>query len=108
MPTAPIPRMDLPEALKLLRKCFAEAGVRQTKHFIAELAKEARTFVDVGVVIGSGNIYDAPEQDLKSGDWKYKVEGFCRDRQWLAIVFCFKEVDLALLIPVFSVENLRR
>ena len=42
---------------------------------------------------------------LKTGEWKYRVEGHEPDGKWLAIVFCFKKVKRAFLITVFSVES---
>jgi hypothetical protein len=53
----------------------------------------------------SGAIYNPPEQDIKTGEWKYRIEGFAPDGEWLAIVFCFKTRKRAFLITVFAVES---
>jgi len=56
-------------------------------------------------VLKNGRIYDEPEQDIKTGDWKYRIEGKEVDGRTLKIVFCFKDfggVDTAYLITVFA------
>jgi|ERR1051325_259449 uncharacterized DUF497 family protein len=100
----PVDRLDRAAAQTLLRKCLAAGQVKTSWHFRQELAKETITFADVEFVLRSGNIYGAPEQEAKTGEWKYKVEGLCADRQNIAVVFCFKQVDRVLLITVFSVK----
>lgn len=104
----PVDCMDASKALESLRSCLEEGRVKPSWHFGQEIAKESVTFADIEFVLRSGNIYTSPEQDPKSGEWKYKVEGLCVDRQWIAVVFCFKRVDLALLITIFSVKELGR
>ena len=59
-------------------------------------------------VLKTGNIFHEPECDLKTGDWKYRVEGREVDGKWLAIVFCFRVTDTVFLITVFSVEVKRK
>ncbi|HWZ55059.1 MAG TPA: DUF4258 domain-containing protein [Verrucomicrobiae bacterium] len=75
------------------------------RHFRDELANEGLFFADALRVLKTGQIYDEPEPDPKTGDWKYRVEGREVDGKWLAIVFCFKAVDTAFLITVFSVKT---
>jgi hypothetical protein len=72
------------------------------RHFRDELAKENLIFADALRVLKTGQIYDEPEPDPKTGDWKYRVEGQEIDGKWLAIVFCFKALDTVFLITVFS------
>lgn len=50
-----------------------------------------------------GQIYDEP--DIKTGEWKYTIEGHTPDGTLLAIVFCFKSEEPAFLITVFSVSS---
>jgi hypothetical protein len=97
------------EAEDLLHHCLAEQGrVRWGPHFSKALAEEQLTFPDAWYVLQTGRIYEPPERDLKTGEYKYKVEGHAPDGEWLAIIFCFKEVDRAFLITVFSIESRRR
>jgi len=96
------------EAEDLLRHCLEDGQVIVGKHFREELAKEKVTFQDALGVLRRGCIYDPPEHDVRSGEWKYRVEGHELDGKWLAIVFSFKAVDTAFLITVFSVESRRR
>jgi len=56
----------------------------------------------------SGAIYSPPESDFKTGDWKYKVEGYTPDGIWLVIVFCLREVNRAVLITVWSDARKRK
>lgn len=101
--------LKLGDALDLLHFCLSEEGkVEWGRHFTKELEDEEVGFPDAWFVLRRGRIYDAPEPDIKTGEWKYKVEGHTPDGTWLAIVFCFKEVDRAFLITVFSVESRRR
>ncbi len=79
-----------------------------TRHFREELANESITFEDAWIVLRSGSIYDEPEQDIKTGEWKYRVEGYEPDGKWMAIVLTFKRTDRALLITIFSIESRRR
>lgn len=97
-------RLSRPEAARLLRECVRIGKIIPGKHFREELANEGLIFPDALRVMKTGQIYDEPEPDPKTGDWKYRVEGREVDGKWLAIVFCFKAVDTAFLITVFSVK----
>jgi hypothetical protein len=101
--------LKLGDALDLLHHCLSEGGsVTWGRHFKEELEAENVDFPDAWHVLRGGRIYDAPEHDVKTGEWKYKVEGHTPDGIWLAIVFCFKEINRAFLITVFSIEAKRR
>jgi hypothetical protein len=97
------------EAQDLLRFCLGGGGtVKPGKHFRDELRNEGVTVPDAWVVLRNGTVYNPPEQDIKTGEWKYTVEGYEPDGKWLGIVFSFKAVDRAYLITVFSVGARRR
>ncbi|HEY4816728.1 MAG TPA: DUF4258 domain-containing protein [Candidatus Acidoferrum sp.] len=101
-----IKRLSRTEAAGLVRKCL-ESGRRVIPggHFRDELAKEGLTLPDALHVLRTGRIYDEPEEDIKTGEWKYRIEGREVDGRVLKIVFCFKdfdEIDTAYLITVFS------
>lgn len=98
----------LQEAVDLLRHCLESGEVIPGKHFRDELANDNLTIEDAWSVLKSGNIYNPPEPDIKTGEWKYRMEGYTPDGEWLAIVFCFKTRERAFLITVFSVESRRR
>src|SRR5262245_21583609 len=95
----------LQEALDLLRHCLEHGEVVIGKHFREELIAENLTIDDARVVMQSGTIYQPPETDIKTGEEKYRVEGYEPGGKWLAVVFSFKTVDRAFLITVFSVES---
>ena len=73
----PVDAMTPSKALELLRRCLEEGSVQQSWHFKQELAKETITIADAEFVLRSGAIYDRPEQEVTTGEWKYKVEGPC-------------------------------
>ena len=77
-------------------------------HFKRALEDEKIGITDAWQVMRAGRIYDAPEPDIKTAEWKYRVEGHTPDGAWLVIVFCFKALNRAFLITAFSVEKRRR
>ena len=90
---------------KLVQRCLGPDGcVVTTKHFRDELANDNLTFEDAWHVLRSGRIFDEPEEDMKTGDLKYRIEGADSEGKWLVIVFTLKPVDTLILITVFSVE----
>lgn len=100
-----VPCRSVREAADLLRHCLEDGAVAYGTHFREELAKEKLSIEDAWAVLRRGHIYDPPEQDIKTGEWKYRVEGRTPDGMWIAIVFCFKSVQKAFLITVFSIEH---
>jgi hypothetical protein len=93
------------EAEDLLRHCLEDGKVIPTKHFRDELANENLTLEDAWIVFRRGRIYNPPEPDLKTGEWRYRIEVFEPDGKWIAIVFCFRTMDQAILITIFSIES---
>lgn len=92
------------KARELLRACLQTGKVHYGPHFIKALADEEVELVDAWGVLREGQIYDPPEQDLKTGDWKYRIEDHEPGGKWLAIIFCLKQLDEAFLVTVFSVK----
>jgi hypothetical protein len=93
-----------------LRHCLEaeDGGVIPGRHFREELAAEGLVFSDALHVLETGCIYDAPEHDVRTREWKYRVEGSETGGLYLAIVLCFKSEDLAFLITVFSIQRLSK
>jgi len=92
-----------------LRDCLGGQGqVKPSKHFLDELAAEKLTITDAWHVLRQGVIVNAPEEDIKTGEWKYRIEGKTPEGVLIGIVFCFKQVNYALLITVFSLEGVLR
>jgi hypothetical protein len=93
----------------MLRDCLGGHGnIVPGKHFLEELRNEGLTLQDAWLVLRSGCIRNPPEHDIKTGEWKYTVEGYTADGIGLAIVFSFKHVDRAYLITVFSIATKKR
>jgi hypothetical protein len=100
-------RLARREAEKLLRQCLEKGEVLQGRHFIEELAHEAMTFQDAIAVLKTGGIFDEPEPDIRTGEWKYRMEGHEPGGKYTAIVFSFKLEARAYLITIFSIESRR-
>jgi len=45
------------------------------RHFRDELLKEDCVIEDAWTVLRKGEIFDAPEIDVRSREWKYRIEG---------------------------------
>ena len=103
-----IDRVTKQQAECWLRRCLEEGEVVPGGHFRDELAKEGLAFIDAWAVLRSGRVYDEPEPDIKTGEWKYRVEGYEPGGKCLAIVFSFKTLDRAYLITIFSIQSRRR
>jgi hypothetical protein len=101
-------RISRQEATDLVRHCLEDGEVRYGKHFREALAEEDVTFPDAWAVLRGGIIYEEPEHDIKTGEWKYRIEGHEPEGKWLVVVLSFKAVDTTFLITVFSVDSRRR
>jgi len=65
------------------------------------LAADDLSTPDVLTVSRSGAIIAAPEKDIRTGQWKYRIEGIAADRRFIAVVFTFAS-ERAILITVFE------
>ena len=97
-------RLSRADAEMSLRRCLEDGQIIPSKHFRDELLNEGLDFLDALCVLKGGQIHNEPEPDIRTGEWKYTVEGPEPGGKWLAIVFCFKRVETVLLITVFSVK----
>ena len=84
-----------------LNRCLDEGTVIYSKHFRDELANDDLTTEDILAVCRSGAITMAPEKDIKTGQWKYRIEGITADRREVAVVFTFRP-GMAVFITVFE------
>jgi uncharacterized DUF497 family protein len=75
------------------------------KHFREELANEGLDILDAHNVLRTGIIFKEPEPDIRSGDWKYRIEGTDLEGKLLAVIFCFKDEATGFLITVFSMRR---
>jgi hypothetical protein len=92
------------EAIDLLHYCLADGEVRLTKHFREELKQEDLSVEDAYAVLRRGSIYEPPELDIKTREWKWRVEGREPSGKWIAIILTFKTIESVFLITVFSVD----
>lgn len=81
---------------------------RPSRHFKEELAKEFADLNDAFDVLRTGNIFDPPEPDIKTGEWKDRIEGTTVDGLRLAIIFQFRSENSSFLITIFSIEKMSR
>lgn len=100
-----VPCLSRQKAVDLLRRCLEEGEVIPGAHFRQELANEGLTIADAWQVLRSGRIYDPTEQDIRTGEWKYRIEGHEPEGKWIAIVFSFKTVSRTFLITIFSIAS---
>lgn len=66
------------QAKAQLVRCLAAGSVRLTGHFREELAKDGLVMGDVLIACRSGAVLRAPEPDLRTGDWIYRIRGLYR------------------------------
>lgn len=85
-----------------LNLCLEDGLVAYSRHFKEELANDGLTMEDVLTVCRSGAVIMAPEPDIRTGDWKYRMEGRTADDENVAMVFTFKLERKAVLITVFK------
>lgn len=105
----PVIVTTIQEAQDLLHFCLEGGGeIIPSRHFRDELLNETLSFEDAWVVLRTGRIYEPPEPDIRSGESKFRVEGYEPGGKWLAIVFSFKTIARAFLITIFSVAEKRR
>ena len=98
-------RLSRTEAADLVRKCLSAGRVIPGKHFREELANEGLDILDAHHVLRTGSIFQEPEPDIRSGDWKYKMDGTDLEGESLAVVFCFRDAATGFLITVFSIRR---
>ena len=84
-----------------LNRCLEEDDVVYSRHFQVELANDDPTTEDILTVCKSGAIRMAPEEDIRTGKWKYRIEGTTVDQHQVAVVFTFRS-ELAVFITVFE------
>jgi len=70
-----VERLSRNDAKALLGQCLEEGEVIPSKHFRVELENEGLEFADASCVLKGGQIYREPEHDIKTGEWKYTIEG---------------------------------
>jgi hypothetical protein len=64
----------------------AGCAITLTAHAREEMAADAVSLVDVVQVLRSGTVRQAPDRDVRTGDWKVRVEGRCDDREIVVVV----------------------
>lgn len=98
-------RLSKADAQRRLRETLADGNVIFGSHFRQELAAESLELAAAFSVLKSGSVFSEPELDIRTRDWKYRVEGREPGGKWLAVVFCFKSDSSAFLITTFSVKG---
>lgn len=101
----PVRRLSRADAADMVRHCLSAGRVIPGKHFRDELANEGLDILDAHFVLRTGNIFAEPEPDIRSGDWKYRIEGTDLEGKPLAVVFCFRDDSTGFLITVFSIRR---
>lgn len=95
-----------PAAKDLLLECLGEDGeLILGKEFLAEVEKEDLTFPDVLHVLKLGDIVEPADENPKTGEWEYRIEGEGPDGDRLTMVFCFRAINRVFLISLLSVRR---
>lgn len=100
-----VQRFNRQDAKTLLGHVLDEGRIIYGKHFRDALADEGLEIADAFAVLKAGQIYDEPEPNVKTGEWKYRIEGKTPDEKQIGIVFCFKSEEDAFLITVFGLRK---
>lgn len=96
-----VPRLSRSDALKLLRRCLESGIVEYHPHFALRCRDRGIDPVDAQYVLRKGVIYDEAELDVRSQEWRYKIEGKPPDAdKRLKVVITFLERDEVLVITV--------
>lgn len=101
----PVRRLSRAEAADLVCRCLSAGRLIPGRHFREELAAEGLDILDAYNVLKTGNIFREPEPDIRTGDWKYRMEGIDLEGKPLAVVFCFKNDSTGFLITAFSIRR---
>src|SRR5580658_1803047 len=99
----PVKCLSRAEPADLVRHYLSAGGEVHVKHVREELENEVLDILDAHRVLRTGRIFQEPEPDIRSGDWKYRMEGTDLEGKPLAVVFCFKDAATGFLITVFSI-----
>jgi Domain of unknown function (DUF4258) len=92
------------EALSRVRECLRANAIRLTYHARERMLERDFDLQDVYACLKSGQIFRAPEFDIKHGEWKYRIDGAGVDGSELILVVCFKQEQNTLVITVFPDE----
>jgi hypothetical protein len=84
-----------------LNWCLEEGLVIYTRHFREELVSDGFTMQDVLTICKAGAINMQPEKDIKTGQWKFRIDGITTERRTLAVVFTFR-TEAAVFITAFE------
>lgn len=90
------------EAKLLIRHCLEVGSVKLGFHYRKRLKDRHITHTAALSVLRNGRINKAPKCDIKTGDWKYLIEGREPGGEWLSIVFTFETRDDAFLITIID------
>ena len=98
-------RLTQQQALDLLQHCLEDGEVILSDHALKELAKDGLDVTDAHYVLKKGAVFDPPERDVRTGKWRYRVEGTCPSEKWLAVIFTFDSTDVAIVVTSFVVSR---
>lgn len=81
-----MPKYSNKDALKLIRGNLSNGYTNPTSHFNERLKERKITMQDVVYLLKAGEIIDPPELNIKTGEWKYRVEGETLDEKAIAVI----------------------
>jgi hypothetical protein len=83
----------------------AGCAVTLTTHAREAMADDAVSFVDVVHVLRSGVVRRAPDCDVRTGDWKVRVEGTSDERHLCVVVVVEADPVGVRVVTVWEVKR---
>lgn len=84
--------------------CLVTGNIAWGPHFLRELSADNFELQDAKHILKTGTIFDPPDRDIRTFEWKYKIEGKSIDGAEGAVIFSFREVDRAFLITIYEIR----
>lgn len=100
-----MPCLGKQEAAALVRQCLDSGEIVIGPHAQKAMVDDALDIEDLYKVLKAGVIYDEPEQDIRTSDWKYRMEGKINRGDLLAVIFCLRSTKRGFVITVFVVKR---
>lgn len=94
-------RLSRNDALKAIRGHLNDGFMALTVHFRDMMKKRRYSMLDVTHAIKNGVIYTEPEKDVRTGEWKYKIEGQSVDGEPLTVVVSIAKGNVSNCITLY-------
>ena len=90
------------QARRIFATAVTSGRMTPIPHFWRELENARAARRDLEHVARTGRVYREPEPNIRSGNWRYRIEGTDVDGHRLQVVFEIVALDWVKLITVFN------